>query len=507
MSSTLKQSQKQKQTQTPQQIMLNRLLVPLDQLDVAVQNELNNNVMLEREEDADDYAPTNEASDAAEWPSTEGEEPADYDETTTDNVDDLHQRQELSPIDETELDSFDDDHVGRTQHAANYDGETSPFDNYANHRSLYEELTEQLGMVDFDDDERAIAQELIGSLDERGFLSRDTAIITNDLAFKRHIDTTEQQVIRILKVIQTFDPAGVAARSEQECLLLQLQRRPADEVGVQTAMAVVGRCYHELVQKKYAVIQRRLHIDGAQLQQALSVIRHLTISPGFTFVQTAVDNIVPDFIVTVRNGKPVVMLNNDERHIPRIGINKTYDRMLSELQAKPRRNPREEESYQFMKTHKEEAELFMSALKERGTALRATMEAIVRHQKDYFLSGDKADLHPLLQKDIAAETGFDNSTISRIVNAKYVQTDFGLIKLDQFFSFAITNAEGEETAQVAVKDLLQRLIETEDKQHPLTDEKLAEKITEAGYPISRRVVSKYRESQGIPTSRLRKDLK
>ena len=494
--SQIKQVAKTSQKQSPQQIMLNRLLVPIVELEKVVQEELANNALLEDE--------TTEVDDTMPVESTVEPDEHDAIDDGSSIEEGIDQRDGL--YEESELDSFDDDYSYRERQEHDRNSDDTNYDNFiASHRSLYDELVEQLVQEDFDDEEMIIAQEIIGSIDERGYLGRHPAVIANDLEFKRRIVTTEDEVVRILKVIQTFEPSGVGARDEQECLSIQLHNITPRDGSVLIATALIDHCYADLTKKRYKEIQKLIGIDDKQLDDALNVIKRLSLSPASGFSEDVHDVIVPDFYVTNKDGHLLVTLNND--HTPKLHVNRYYMQTLKDMEKQKNKNRATDEAISFIKDKSEDAKLFIDALQLRNTALSATMKCIVKHQKRYFLTGDPVDMKPLLQKDVAAETGYDNSTISRIVNAKYVQTDFGLIRLDKFFSNAVEGEDGSVVASAEVKAKLQEIIDNEDKRHPLTDEKLTEQLKQQGYSVARRTVMKYRESLGIPASSMRKELK
>ncbi len=500
--SKIKQELKTKNKQTPLQIMLNKLLVPIVELEKAVQDELEKNPLLEEDTLESEESPIdNTLTD------TDVSDEDDFDKT----IDDIDQELEKEETDgrefgdESEQDSYDDDYNYRERQEFDKNSNDTKELFVSSSRSLYDDLIDQLTLQDLDTVERAIAQELIGSIDERGFLSRDISIIANDMAFKRRIETTDAEVERILKILQMFEPAGVGARDERECLSLQLHRlRPRTDAN-NNATLIIDKYYGELTKKHYNEIQHALSINSEQLDEALSVIKHLSLSPAIAYSELEHDAIIPDFMVTRNNNNLELTINNE--HMPKLHISHLYTETLNDLMKQKRKDASTLEAINFIKDHTEDAQLFIEALKLRGNAMTATMKAIMKHQRKYFLSGDTSDMKPLLQKDVAEETGFDNSTISRIVNSKYVQTDFGLVKLDAFFSHGLTNNEGIEVASTAIKDYLQQLVDAEDKSKPYTDEALAALLSQHGYKAARRTVEKYRQMLNIPSSRLRKEIK
>lgn len=494
--SQIKQVTKTSQKQSPQQIMLNRLLVPIVELEKAVQEELANNALLEDETtEVDESASMNDNIEPTEQDAIDDGRGID---------DDIDQRDGL--IEESDLDAFDDDYSYRERQEHDRNSGDTNYDNFiASHRSLNDELIEQLVQEDLDEQEMVIAQEIIGSIDDRGYLGRNPAVIANDMEFKRRIITTEEEVIRILKIVQTFEPSGIAARDEQECLSIQLHNITPRDAAVETATTIIDRCFNELTKKRYKDILKTLNINDDDLDAALSIIKRLSLAPASSYSEIVHDVIVPDFYVTNKDGRLVVSLNNE--HTPKLHVNRYYTQTLKDLEKQKTKNKATLEAINFIKDKSEDATLFIDALKLRTTALTATMKCIVKHQKHYFLSGDPVDIKPLLQKDVAEETGYDNSTISRIVNAKYVQTDFGLVRLDKFFSNAVESEDGSAVASAEVKAKLQEIVDGEDKSQPFTDEKLTEQLKQMGYTIARRTVMKYREALGIPSSTMRKELK
>ncbi|MCQ2296976.1 MAG: RNA polymerase factor sigma-54 [Bacteroidales bacterium] len=377
---------------------------------------------------------------------------------------------------------------------------------YAAEGSFGDHLMEQLSMRSLDERQLLIAQELIGSLDDAGYIGRDIVLIANDMAFTQGIEVSPDEVLEVLGVIQQLEPAGIAARSLQECLAIQLQRTEEQDEATQTALRIVQECFDLFVKHNYARILETLEIDEALMQQAIHCIQHLNPKPGEGESESDhAHYIVPDFIITRHDDQLTLALNDGQ--LPQLQFNAYYQEMLQELSAQAKPSASERETIDFLRDKTESADLLVATLQQRHTTMQRVMQVIFRRQHRYFLTGNPADLVPLLQKDVAEETGYDISTVSRVVNNKFVQTDFGTISLKSCFSQAIRNDEGDEMATEVVRQALQTAIDNEDKQHPLSDDELSQHLTAKGFPVARRTIAKYREMMGIPVARLRRSLK
>lgn len=373
--------------------------------------------------------------------------------------------------------------------------------------SLQEFLVEQLAYHNLSDKETAIARFVIGTLDDDGYLRRPTASIADDLAFTQGIEATDEEIDRVIGVIQTLDPAGIGARNLGECLVIQLRALREQTPAVKLAITILTDHYESFVKKHYERMMRRLGVTEEEFREALDEIVRLNPKPtnGYSDESSAASpNIVPDFLLDYTNGNFDLQLAS--RSVPDLRINSNYLRMAEKAMNAGDQSEADKEALQFIRQKIESAKWFISAIKQRQETLMKTMRAILQFQHDYFIEGDEAKLRPMILKDIADATGFDISTISRVVNSKYIQTHFGVFQLKYFFSEGLLTESGEEVSTREIKRILAEAIENEDKRDPLTDEALMDTLTAKGYKIARRTVAKYREMLGIPTSRLRKEL-
>ncbi len=373
--------------------------------------------------------------------------------------------------------------------------------------SLQDFLIEQLAYHDLDEREMTIARFIIGTLDDDGYLRRPVASITDDIAFTQGIEVSEQEVERIVGVIQMLDPAGIGARNLGECLIIQLRALREQTPAVKLAIAILSDHYDAFLKKHYERMIRRLGVTEEEFRAALEEIMHLNPKPtnGYADESSAASpNIIPDFLLDYNNGNFDLQLAS--RSVPDLKINSGYLRMAERAMNTSEQSEADKEALQFIKQKIESDKWFVSALKQRQETLMKTMRAILHFQHDFFVEGDEAKLRPMILKDIADATGFDISTISRVVNSKYIQTHFGVFLLKYFFSEGLLTESGEEVSTREIKRILAEAIEHEDKRDPLTDEALMDTLTAKGYKIARRTVAKYREMLGIPASRLRKEL-
>ena len=372
--------------------------------------------------------------------------------------------------------------------------------------SFYEVLEAQLGMLNLDEREFKITEQIIGSIDEDGYLRRETSAIVDDLAFRQNIDTTEGAVEGLIKRIQQFDPPGVGARTLQECLLLQLLRQKEEGKEVDVAIMALTKYFDEFTKKHYEKIQRGLNLSDEELREVMMQITKLNPKPGGNVgeVNKAESYVVPDFFIFNNAGKLELTLNS--KNAPELRISEGYRDMLKEYDRGSKKDRRQKEAVLFIKQKIDAAKWFIDAIKQRQHTLLSTMTAIMNHQHEFFLTGDETTLRPMILKDIAEKTGLDISTVSRVANSKFVQTEFGTYRLKFFFSESLTTDTGEEVSTREVKKILSDLIENESKKKPLSDERLTELLQEKGYNIARRTVAKYREQLNIPVARLRKEL-
>lgn len=373
--------------------------------------------------------------------------------------------------------------------------------------SLIDSLLEQLSLLDLDERRHTIATYIIGNLDENGYLQRDLQAIADDLLFQQQLEVTPLQLEDLLYEIQELDPAGVGARNLQECLLLQLARKaPTD--AVKLAETILTDFFEEFSRKHYDKIIQQIRISPDDLRDAIEEITSLNPKPGNSLggaLQTAMNNITPDFLVDTFNGQVTIHLNNS--NIPSLKVNNSFSEMLKGYQEnRESMSADDKQAILFMKQKVDSAKWFIDAVKQRQNTLQRTMEAIVNMQYDFFLNEDESQLKPMVLKDVAERTGFDISTVSRVSNSKYVQTNNGIYPLKYFFSEAMQTSDGEDISSREVKKILKESIDAENPTRPLTDDQLTQILNEKGYLIARRTVAKYREQLNIPVSRLRKKI-
>ena len=484
-----KMKMKLQQKLTPQQLLLMKLLqLPVTQLEQKIKDEIEKNPMLEVDSDNEEAA-AEENYDA--YDEGENGENDDYN-------DDFHGIDMNDYLD-------DDDYSYRERLERDPNAEVHHME-MTSGPSFTESLLSQLRLRNLSEQERSICMEIIGSLDSDGYLSRDMQLIANDMAFRSGIDVSDTQMEQMLKEVQSLDPAGVGARSLQECLSIQLHRSEEKSDAVELATTIVDHYFSMLSNKHYNALMSQLKIDELELNDALETIRRLNPKPGWGFEEEhkGAHYIVPDFIV-MHEGENVSFALN-ERQNPKLHLNNEYSEMLQELSSQKELNKGQRDTLKFIKEKSDDATWLIDTLRQRQVTLYNTMAAIVKYQHAYFVSGLPDDLRPMRLKDIAEETGYDESTISRVATQKYVQTDNGTFLLKELFSKAVTNDKGESLVTDKVKELLRNIIDNEDKQNPLTDEALTEKLKAEGLQLSRRTVAKYRESMGIAVGRLRKEI-
>lgn len=487
-------SQKMLQKLSPQQIQLMKLLqVPTSLLEQRIKEELEINPALE-------------------------ESQTDFDN----QKEDLAEPQEITDNDDDFSESGGDDDFSDNLDIAEYTKEDYDYndsdDSYAHHqeekkqtpftvgKTFHDSLSEQLALQDLDEHEYLIADHLVGSIDDDGYLRREVDAIIDDLAFQRNITTNHEEIEELLKLIQRFDPAGVGARSLQECLLIQLERKVQTK-NVEKAIQIITDYFDAFTKKHYDKLAKAFNLTDEELKQVLDEILHLNPKPGGTSAgSTSINHqtIIPDFTVEEINGELEVLLNG--KNAPDLRISDSFKEMLHSYAKGNTKDKKTKEAVTFIKQKIDAAKWFIDAIKQRQHTLFVTMEAIVNLQKKYFLTGDELDLKPMILKDIAEITGLDISTISRVANSKYVQTEFGIFLLKHFFSEALQTDSGEEVSTREVKKILQDIIDGEEKSKPKSDEDLTELLKEKGYNIARRTVAKYREQLNIPVARLRKEL-
>ena len=373
--------------------------------------------------------------------------------------------------------------------------------------SFQDFLIAQIGMHKFSDKQYIIAATIIGNLDESGYLRREIPALSDDLAFNQNIEATPEEILDVLKTVQSFDPPGIAARSLQECLLIQLQMKTDRTYTTELAEIIIKYYFDEFSKKHYEKILQKGNISEEELKEAIEEIQSLNPKPGAAISEVSRDNqyIVPDFLVTNSGGLLELTLNS--RNTPELNLNRDYLEMLREYSGRKRKaSASEKAALTFIKQKLDSARGFIDAIKQRQQTLYTTMQAILAYQREYFLTGDDTRLRPMILKDIATVVGMDISTISRVANSKYVQTPFGTFLLKTFFSESMLNTEGEEVSTRGIKKILTDTIEAEDKSNPLTDDELMDILKEKGYNIARRTIAKYRKLLNVPVARLRKEL-
>jgi RNA polymerase sigma-54 factor len=486
--------QKQLQKLSPQQIQLMKLLqVPTAILEERIKEEMEENPALEQTEEdhKDEY---DEAND--EFKDTEDDFEADGSADDYDN------------LDISEYVNDGDDEVGDYKlRDENYpeidDGKVIP------HRvevGFNELMLEQLGQLNLDDHQQKIAEQIIGNLDDDGYLRRDISSIVDDLAFRQNVSTSEEEIGQLVLQIQQFDPPGICARNLQECLLLQLERKLDEGKAVEIAMKVLDKYFDEFTKKHYEKIQRGLTLTDEQLREVIKQIVKLNPKPAGNIGDTnkGESYVIPDFFIYNNAGKLELTLNS--KNAPDLRISEGYRDTLKDYERGTKKDKRQKEAVLFIKQKIDAAKWFIDAIKQRQNTLLNTMEAIMNYQHDFFVTGDETELRPMILKYIAEATNLDISTVSRVANSKFVQTEFGTYRLKFFFSESLQTDSGEEVSTREVKKILSDFIEEESKKHPLSDERLTELLQEKGYNIARRTVAKYREQLNIPVARLRKVL-
>ena len=477
-------SQKLQQKLSPQQIQMMKLLqVPTLELEQRIKEEIEENPALEEGEEAD------EEEDIIPVDQTDGDEGS---ESSNEDFD-------LS--DYFQDDDTPDYRLSANNHSADDEARETPI---TGGTTFQDAMHTQLSLRQVDERTEALAEHLIGNLDEDGYLRRELSQIENDLAFTANITTDVLELGKVLKHVQSLDPPGVGARDLRECLLLQLDRM-SNAVDVLTAKAIVDKHFDAFTKKHYERIMERLEIDEEALKDAIEVIVKLNPKPGNTGRDSSrpAQVIVPDFIVNAVDGQLELSLNG--RNAPELRVSRQYRDMIKEYQ----RNKKDKETKDalvFIKQKLDSAKWFIDAIKQRQNTLLVTMEAILEHQRDFFLTGDDTKMKPMILKDIAEKVGMDISTVSRVANSKYVQTDHGTYLLKFFFSESLTTDSGEEVSTREVKKILEEAIQAEDKKNPLTDDELTKLLRGKGYNIARRTVAKYREQLHMPVARLRKEL-
>ena len=485
----LRQEQKlqQRQTLSPQQIQAIRLIELSEiELEEQIKQELIDNPALE---EAEDFATADNAAETV----SDADETAGGEESAEELLMGDYRNEDDMPA-----------YLDRDSGSENRPHDEIPF---AGETSFHEHLTEQLQLRDISEDDRKIAEYIIGNIDDNGYLQRTLPAIADDLLFQTGTETPVEKLQELLQIIQDFDPAGVGASNLQECLLLQLERKRGTDA-IRLAYDIIDKAFDAFGKRHYEKIARQFGIGEDALKAAIQEIAQLNPKPGSSWNDAFAENmnrISPDFFVDENDGELTLSLNNN--HIPALRISRSYNEMLADYTGnKANRTNERRDALLFIKQKIDAAQSFINAVQQRQQTLSATMQAILERQRDFFLSGDESRLRPMILRDIAERTGYDISTISRATSNKYVQTAFGIYPLKYFFSESMQNDAGDEFSTREIKKILKESIEGEDKQSPLTDDRLCELLREKGYAIARRTVAKYREQLGIPVARLRKFL-
>ncbi len=482
--------QKLLQKLSPQQIQLIKLLeVPVMELEQRIMKEIEENPVLEEGISEDPYDSELESNN-------EDEKETEYEEEFS--VDDYIEDDEIPTYKLT---------------SNNYAAEKDSMDGtYSESSSFREHMLVQLNLLNLTKEEQSIAEYIIGNIDDTGYLRRELESIVNDMVFSQNIFIEDKTAEKVLRIIQKFDPPGIGARNLQECLLLQIRYKlrttRKDKKILKLCYIVINDYFEEFSKKHYDKILNKLNMDRQDLKLIVEEVLKLNPKPGNSYTHRFKKNsqqITPDFLLHEVNNEIVLSLNSP--HIPPLHINSTYENMLKAYSEKNKRHTKKEkDTITFVKQKLDSAKWFIDAIKQRQNTLLLTMHAILTYQKKYFATGDEIKLKPMILKDIAKKTNLDISTISRVANSKYIQTQFGIFPLKYFFSEGIETNEGVEVSTREIKKILKQAIEKENKKKPLTDEKLAKILQDKGYKIARRTVAKYREQMNILVARLRKEL-
>ncbi|MBK7957556.1 MAG: RNA polymerase factor sigma-54 [Bacteroidetes bacterium] len=502
-------SLKQLQKLSPQQIQLMKLLqVPTANLEQRIKEEMESNPALEELGEGDEISVEVNTSDiepkSADHESSEGpmEDSSELDL-------DSGPEEDLSGNDDIDVSEYiDDDEVAdyKTHDIHEYNGddeEKSKTIPIPLEITFHEHVISQLGMLDLDDREYSIAEHLVGSLDDDGYLRRELDAVVDDLSFTRNIQSTEAELQQLLKMIQSFEPAGIGARDLKECLLIQLLRKEKTS-SVKLAIRIIEKGFEAFTKKHYDKLIKEFEVEEEDLKKAIAEIIHLNPRPG-----GAVDStnkfftyIIPDYTITNSNDELTLSLNS--LNAPELRVSKDFKDMMKSY--KDSKDKSQKEAVYFIKQKLESAKWFIDAIKQRQQTMIITMQSIMKLQHQFFKTGDESTLRPMILKDVAEMTNLDISTISRVANSKYVQTEFGTFLLKFFFSEAMTNDSGEEISSREIKKILTELVENESKKKPLSDEQLTKELIKRGYNIARRTVAKYREQMNFSVARMRKQI-
>jgi len=472
---------------SPQQIQLMKLIqLPTQAFEQRLKQELEENPALEtgKEERVDDFDDNFDNSQD------------DYEDNDKIEAEDINVDDYLSD------DEIPDYRTSANNYSADDDEKSVP---YTSGTTFTQHLINQLNTFRLSDEERDIAEFLVGSVDESGYIRREIIDIVDDLAFTQSIYTDEAKVESVLKKVQQLDPAGVAARNLQECLSIQLHRKEKHP-DIELAIEIIDHAFEKFTKKHYKKLMQKFDVTEEQLKEAIHEIERLNPKPGGSYAgnNRIVEHVVPDFAIKIVDGELELTLNG--RNAPELHVSREYNNMLKGYKEAKDKSKQQKDAVLFIKQKLDAAKWFIEAIKQRQQTLFITMSAIMHYQKEYFLTGDERKLKPMILKDIADEIDMDVSTVSRVANSKYVDTPYGTKLIKEFFSESMTNDQGEEVSTREIKKILETVIEEEDKKKPLTDAALSKILKEKGYPIARRTVAKYREQLDIPVARLRKTI-
>jgi RNA polymerase sigma-54 factor len=474
---------------SPQQIQLMKLIqLPTQAFEQRLLEEMNENPALEAGKEEEEYVKDE----------FETEDYDDYDDAESERID----AEEINIDDYLSNDETPDYKTQTNNYSDDDEDHDAPF---AAPISFHQDLINQLNTFILTEADREIAEFLVGSIDDMGYIRRSISDIVDDLAFTQAVYTDEKTVERLLHVIHELEPSGVGARDLQECLLLQLKHKTPTEY-VELAIDIIENQFDAFTKKHYDKLLQKYNVSNDQLKKAIHEIEKLNPKPGgsFTGNNKITENVVPDFAIRIVEGKLELSLNG--RNAPSLHVSRDYQEMLQTYKVSKDKSSQQKEAVQFIKQKLDSAKWFIDAIRQRQETLFVTMNAIMQYQEEFFLEGDETKLKPMILKDIADLVGLDISTISRVANSKYVETPYGTKLIKEFFSEAMKNDQGEDVSTLEIKKILQNVIEEEDKHKPLPDDQLADILKEKGYPIARRTIAKYREQLDIPVARMRKKM-
>jgi len=483
----LRQQLKYKLSQklSPQQIQLMKLIqLPTQAFEQRVKQELEENPALDSGKERDEK----------------------HDDDFDNSQDDYEERETIET--DINVDEYlsDDDIPSYRLNANNYSADDEEKSvPYASGTSFGQFLKTQLQTYRLSDIDRQIAEFLVGSVDESGYIRRSIDDVVDDLAFTQNVYTDNETVSKILQIVHQLDPAGVGARSLQECLLIQLKRKtPTKDIDL--AIRLIEDAFDHFTKKHYSKLLSKFDITEDELREAIDEIEHLNPKPGGAYSGNTriVEHVVPDFTIKIVDGDLELTLNG--RNAPQMHVSRDYSNMMKGYKEAKEKTKAQRDAVMFIKQKLDAAKWFIEAIKQRQETLFVTMSSIMHYQKEYFLTGDERNLRPMILKNIADEIEMDVSTVSRVANSKYVDTPYGTKLIKEFFSESMTNDQGEEVSTREIKKILEITVAEENKRKPLTDEKLAKILKEKGYPIARRTIAKYREQLDIPVARLRKEI-